>query len=132
MKLYLVRHGQTEYNAMSLHQHGDVDLSELGINQAKVLAKRFSKIPVDVIYSSSLKRAKETAKIINKALKKKVIYSDFLKEKKNPSEIVGKRADTDEIQEIHQEINLNSDNLSWHYSDEENFIEFKERVLQFL
>ena len=106
MKLYLARHGQTEYNAMSLHQHGDVELSELGIKQAKVLAKRFSKIPIDLIYSSPMTRAKKTAEIINKNLKKEIIYTDFLKEKKNPSEIVGKKGENYEIQKKRQRPNM--------------------------
>lgn len=131
MKLYLIRHGQTEYNALFLHQHGDVELSDLGIKQAAILAKRFSQIPIDIIYASPLKRAKKTAEIINNALNKKTIYSDFLKEKKNPSEIVGKKADSDEIKKIHEAMNLNSNDSFWHYSDEENFIEFRERVLNF-
>lgn len=131
MKLYLVRHGRTAYNELSLHQHGDTNLSELGLKQAEILAKRFSKIPVDIIYASPLKRAKDTAEIIDKTLEKKIIYSDFLREKKNPSEIVGKKTDSDEVQEIHKSINLNSNDPLWHYSDEENFIEFKTRVLQF-
>lgn len=131
MKLYLVRHGQTKYNEMFLHQYDGVGLSELGVKQAETLAKRFSKIPIDLIYSSPLKRSKDTAEIISRIINKKVVFSDFLKEKKNPSEIVGKRGDSEEIQKIHQEMNAHGDDPEWHYSDEENFSEFKERVLKF-
>ena len=130
MKLYLVRHGQTEYNELSLHQHSNVELSDLGVKQAEILAKRFSKIPIDLIYSSTLKRAKDTTEIINRIINKKIVYLDSLKEKKNPSEIVGKQGDSEDIQKIHQKMNAHSDDIKWHYSDEENFNEFKERVLK--
>ena len=96
MKLYLVRHGQTEYNELSLHQHSNVELSDLGVKQAEILAKRFSKIPIDLIYSSTLKRAKDTTEIINRIINKKIVYLDSLKEKKNPSEIVGKQGDSED------------------------------------
>jgi len=126
MKLYLVRHGQTEYNELFLYQHDNVELSDLGVRQAEILAKRLSKIPIDLIYSSTLKRAKDTTKIINQTINKKIVYLDYLKEKKNPSEIVGERVDSEDIQKIHQKINDHSDDIKWHYSDEENFNEFKE------
>ena len=131
MKLYLIRHGQTGYNASSLHQHENVELSKLGEKQAEILTKRFSKIPIDVIYSSPLKRAKDTAEIINKKLKKKVIYVDFLKEWKNPSEVIDKSISDPKVKKIHELTYKNRNDHFWHYSDEENFIEFRERVLEF-
>ena len=128
MKVYFVRHGQTEYNVLHLHQPETAELSKLGIKQAKILAKRFPKIPIDIIYSSPMKRAKQTAVIINKSLKKKIIYSNFLKERKGPSEFLGKRKDSQEVFKINKIRNLHENDSFWHYSNEENFIEFKERV----
>lgn len=64
MKVYFVRHGQTKYNVLQEHQPEDAGLSELGIKQAEILAKRFSKIPIDIIYSSPMKRVKQTVEII--------------------------------------------------------------------
>ena len=132
MKVYFVRHGETKYNVLQAHQPEDAELSELGIKQAEILAKRFSKIPIDIIYSSPMKRARQTAEIINRYLKKEIIYSDFLKERKGPSEFIGKRTDSAEVLEINKIRNLHEDDPLWHYSDEENFIEYKERVEKFL
>lgn len=131
MKIYFVRHGQTKYNVLYIHQPENAELSELGIKQAKILAKRFSKIPINIIYSSPMKRAKQTAEIINKSLKKKIIYSNFLKERKGPSEFLGKRTDSPEVFKINKIRNLHENNPFWHYSDEENFIEFKARIKKF-
>ncbi len=132
MKLYLVRHGQTEYNVALKHHHDHIGLSEVGIQQAEKLSGRFLTIPIDIIYSSILERAKHTAIIINKTLKKDIIYSDFLNEIKNPSEIIGKKRDNDEVKKVHRTIADNQHNPTWHYSDEENFNEFKNRVGKFL
>ena len=128
MKVYFVRHGQTKYNVLRVHQPKNAELSELGIKQAKILAKRFSKIPVDIIYSSPMKRAKQTAEIINKSLKKRVIFSNFLKERKGPSEFLRKRTDSLEVFEINQIRNLHENDPFWHYSDEENFREYQIRT----
>ena len=62
MKLYIVRHGETKYNEKKIIQgHLDIPLSDEGIRQAKKLAKRLEVINFDCIYTSDLKRAKQTA-----------------------------------------------------------------------
>lgn len=131
MNIYFVRHGETEYNALNISQGEETELSKVGLAQSKMLAERFSKIPVDVIYSSSMKRAKQTAEIINESLKKDIIYSEYLKERRAPSEFVGKRKDSSELIEIEKLRDLHEEDSFWHYSDEENFIEYKERVEKF-
>lgn len=132
MKVYFVRHGQTEHNVQFLHQNENATLSEEGIRQAKILAKRFSKIPIDIILASPMQRAKQTVEIINKELKKEVVYSDLIKEWKKPTEFEGKPNTDPEVIKAHEIMNLHQDDASWHYSDEENFIEFKGRVKKFL
>lgn len=64
-RLYLVRHGETEWNRASKVQgRTDIELSREGIKQAHKLAKRIAGEDINVIYSSSLKRALRTAEII--------------------------------------------------------------------
>jgi broad specificity phosphatase PhoE len=67
MKLILVRHGETEGNIKDLMQgqvHGT--LSRRGKSQARKLSRRLKKENIDIIYSSDLKRAKDTAKEIKR------------------------------------------------------------------
>ena len=65
MKIYLVRHGQTDYNLKNLLQGStDNPLNSTGREQAQQLADLLQDIPFEVIYSSPLKRALETAQII--------------------------------------------------------------------
>jgi broad specificity phosphatase PhoE len=131
MNLYFVRHGETEYNALNISQGEDTELSSLGLTQAELLAKRFSNTPVDVIYSSPMKRARQTAEVVSKLLEKDITYSDYLKEQRAPSEFVGKRKDSLELVEIEKLRDFNEKDFLWHYSDEENFNDFKERVRRF-
>ncbi len=132
MKIYFVRHGQTEHNVLNIHQNENTEISAVGLKQAKILAKRFSKIPIDIIFASPMQRAKQTVEIINKKLKKEIVYSDLVREWKRPAELEGKKKEDTVISEIHKIINLHQDDPNWHYSDEENFIEFKNRVTKFL
>ena len=64
--LYLVRHGETEYNRRGIVQGGGIDstLNETGVSQAEALAGRLSNVPVDTVYASTMRRAKQTADVL--------------------------------------------------------------------
>lgn len=65
MKLYLVRHGETEKNKYHLVQgQTEADLSQKGIDDAKELIPLINSLDLDVVISSPMRRAKETAEII--------------------------------------------------------------------
>ncbi|MEM4230546.1 MAG: histidine phosphatase family protein [Candidatus Pacearchaeota archaeon] len=83
MRLILIRHAESEANAQEIHQGQKVDtsLSKKGIKQAKQVAQRLKDEKIDLIYSSDLKRAKETAVQINKFHKLKIIYDKRLRER---------------------------------------------------
>ena len=62
MKVYFVRHGQSLGNAERvLLGHCDRDLSELGVRQASLTAEAMKDFPIDIIFSSDLLRAYNTA-----------------------------------------------------------------------
>ncbi|XP_022751296.1 phosphoglycerate mutase-like protein 4 isoform X3 [Durio zibethinus] len=65
-EIIVVRHGETAWNANGRIQgHMDVELNEVGRQQAALLADRLSLEPeISAIYSSDLKRALETAETI--------------------------------------------------------------------
>ena len=66
--IYLTRHGETDWNIEKKIQGStDIPLNETGLNQAYQLANKIkdSKLEIDFIYTSSLKRAEDTAKIIS-------------------------------------------------------------------
>ncbi len=65
--LLLVRHGETDWNRDGRWQGGsDTELNELGREQAQAVAEEID--DVDVIYSSDLARASETAEIVARRL----------------------------------------------------------------
>ena len=100
MIIYFVRHGESEGNKKGLHKGPEVPLSEEGIKQGQVLAERLKKHKIDVIYSSSMIRAIQTAEIISDELKIPVESWENLEEIRNPSEIWGKLAVDKKILEI--------------------------------
>ena len=64
-RLYLIRHGETEWNSQHRAQsYTDIPLSDVGRQQAQCTAKRLQNVNFDIAYSSDLSRAKETAAII--------------------------------------------------------------------
>ncbi|MBQ8431561.1 MAG: histidine phosphatase family protein [Clostridia bacterium] len=64
--LYVARHGQTEWNVQGrICGVTDVALTEEGRAQADALAKEVMKTSVDLIISSPLGRALETARIVS-------------------------------------------------------------------
>lgn len=63
--LYLVRHGQTDWNADGrLQGHSDRPLDTVGRIQASAVASRLSTVSLDAIYASDLSRAQTTARAI--------------------------------------------------------------------
>ncbi len=66
MKLYFVRHGKTEWNLEGRFQgySGDSALLPQALEELEILGQYLSTIPFDAIYSSDLKRAEKTAKVI--------------------------------------------------------------------
>ena len=78
MKLFLTRHGQTDWNIARRYQgQTDVPLNETGTLQTALLAQRLSTHVIHAIYSSDLSRAMTTAKAIAEAQQlTPVLHSD--------------------------------------------------------
>lgn len=65
MNLYVVRHGETLWNVEKRVQGiTDIPLTEKGINEAVELHDLIKSLNIDIVISSPLKRAKDTAKIL--------------------------------------------------------------------
>lgn len=63
--VYMVRHGETDWNrAHRMQGWSDIPLNERGSEQAAFAARALASVPLDVIYTSPLKRAEKTAEII--------------------------------------------------------------------
>ncbi|MEY2665126.1 MAG: hypothetical protein RLZZ480_231 [Candidatus Parcubacteria bacterium] len=64
MEVYLIRHGQTSGNIAGRHQSDKTDITELGKQQAKGAAAVVAKVAPTHLYTSSMLRAVETARIV--------------------------------------------------------------------
>jgi alpha-ribazole phosphatase len=62
MKLWLARHGTTDWNTDGRFQgQKDVPLNATGQDQARKLARRLAGVPIDCIFASDLNRARNSA-----------------------------------------------------------------------
>ena len=65
IEIILARHGETDWNASEIFRgRADIPLNEAGRKQAEMLGEYLGQEEVDFIYSSPLKRAVETARVI--------------------------------------------------------------------
>lgn len=81
MKLYITRHGTTEWNLeRRLQGWGDSPLTEDGKNRAIRLSNNLRDVDFDMIYSSPQKRALNTAKLIKGNKNTEIKTHDGLKE----------------------------------------------------
>lgn len=77
----LARHGETEWNRTGRWQgHADPPLNEAGRRQAAGLAERLADDGVAAIYSSDLRRASETARVVAERLRLEVVEDPTLRE----------------------------------------------------
>lgn len=82
-ELYLIRHGQTEWNLEGRWQ-GQLNsaLTPLGEAQAKAVGQRMKHVPFDVLYSSDLDRTMNTAKAIAAVTGHEILSDVRLRERK--------------------------------------------------
>lgn len=128
MKLYITRHGETQWNTQKRFQGSkDSELTETGIYQAELLSERIDEIELDYIIASPLKRAYNTAKILNKNKELQIITYDGLKEL-NLGDFEGMTID--EIREVSGDLidRVHQDPYNNRYPNGENLIEFCGRV----
>lgn len=65
MKLYLVRHGETDWNRVRrLQGSSDIPLNDYGRELAVITAAALQDVSFDAVFSSPLSRARETAELI--------------------------------------------------------------------
>ncbi len=93
MLAILVRHGQSETNVSGVFPDdasASPHLTEEGVRQARDIGQHLKKLDVDIIYTSPIIRAVETANLINESLGTRIVVDERLKEVKL-GKLAGKR-----------------------------------------
>lgn len=81
MKLYVTRHGETEFNVLhKISGTTDVELTDKGKEQAAKLAELLADKNIDLIISSPMKRAQDTARAIAQKCNVDILIDERLKE----------------------------------------------------
>ncbi|MCA1029614.1 histidine phosphatase family protein [Bacillus timonensis] len=85
MQILLIRHGESEADLLEVHEgSADFPLTDLGIQQAKKMARRVKKeFPPEFIWTSTFKRACKTASILAEEIGCQVEYLPDLREHEN-------------------------------------------------
>ncbi len=82
MLIYLLRHGQTNYNVEKRYQGmwGESELTPLGVEEAKAVGEHLAPVPFDRIYVSGALRAAQTASYVFPSRTEEFIYRNDLRE----------------------------------------------------
>ena len=134
MKLYFVRHGESEANTLRVisNRESPFGLTALGKEQAGILAERLKGIPITAIYSSPILRARETAKILAQAFDLPYQITEALRE--YDCGLLEDKSD-EESWKLHSEIaedwTLNHNHLR-KPNGGESYLDIKKRFLPFV
>lgn len=119
--IYIVRHGETDWNIEGRYGgRVDVPLNEKGLEQAKTTALKLQNIRFDLVFSSPLKRAYDTAKIITN---NNIIIDNRLIERDN-GDMEGKLK-----KDIPEKIDFNDPNEKRY--NIESIVDFRNRINSF-
>jgi broad specificity phosphatase PhoE len=123
---YIVRHGETAGNAGGVYQDATIPLSDTGREQAKAVAERCAKLPIEAMIVSSMQRTRETALFISERVSAPVEFSDLFIERKIPTGLAGRKKTDTDVMGITKEIH--TFDAGKRYADEENFDDLKARA----
>lgn len=119
--IYFIRHGESEGIANLRYQPSEAPLTERGREQARLIAERCSKLPVEAIISSTMARAQETAAIIAERRGLAVESSDFFRERRLPKELTDRLRAKNGTHEIERAWQMSLADEGPRVSDGENF-----------
>lgn len=128
-KIYFIRHGQSEGNSKLLLQGGDDPLTELGKAQAQAVAQRVLSLNAEVILSSTMSRALDTAKIIAQTTGLPLEERDSLREYMVPTMLLDLPITSPESDAFHTALYKNIHDPNWHHTDEESYYECHGRAM---
>lgn len=131
-RIYLVRHGETEWNVQKRYQGQlNSNLTDLGKEQARKTGLLLKNTPVDLHISSDLPRARQTADIIGEAIQKPVDQTHHELRERHFGELQGLQRD--EIGKRFPQLagDLFASNPDLKIPGGESFYDFYNRIVPF-
>lgn len=132
--IYIVRHGESEGNIKKiLGLTPEVRLTNKGILQVESVSNKLSTVQFDVIFSSDLIRAKQTAEILAKEKKITIIMNKMLRER-TYGKLNGKTTQEmkEELKDIYDEYEKMSNKNKYYSKLVEDMETVEEAILRFI
>lgn len=132
--IYIVRHGETEWNAIGRIQgQKDSPLTDKGLKQAKEAAEKLKHIQFDAIFSSDLLRTRRTAEIIKLDRKLEIVTKKALQER-TFGHFDGRMAEEykKETQHLFEEYQKLSEQEQWKFKFAQEYESDEEVILRFI
>lgn len=130
--VYFVRHGESTSNAGSVGGRPDDQLTDLGLKQAELIAERCSKLNLDQLVTSSMRRAVDTGNAISRRLGLKPTASSLFNERQKSPHIEGQPHANQEVQRFHEEWWQHFGDPDFHPEGTETFFDLRDRALSAL
>jgi broad specificity phosphatase PhoE len=127
-KVYFVRHGEAEGNALRISQDIHTPLTQKGHEQARVMSLRVSQIGIEKIYTSHMTRSIQTGQHIAEKLNLEPLQNSLFGEWMTPESVRGKSYDSEAYSKWREELKINHTNVNWRYEDAENFSDLEQRL----
>jgi len=119
-RIYLVRHGETNYNVGGLVQDGSSVLTERGVRQANQVAERLRHLDFQNLIVSDYERTKQTAEPVAELTGITPEFTDLFREVRRPSEFFHTKRNLPGYQDFLLAVEANFTNPDWRHSDEES------------
>lgn len=137
MKIFLIRHGETDFNKeLRIQGSIETELNQMGIQQAELLAKKLPKYldTIDLCFVSPQKRAIQTSEILFNKLKKEIEVHNVIVEPLIKEIHCGKwegKLVSDIEKEEPDLLNLIRTRVDIPYPEGESILDVRERVKKF-
>lgn len=126
MRLYFMRHGQTNYNLLGLCNSDptrDVHLTDTGRQQAIQAAEQLKTAGLDLILVSELPRTRQTAELINRYHQAEIRVHPAINDI---------RTGCEDRPVAEYQASIATDRLRGKVNDGESLLDYKQRVMGFL
>lgn len=131
--IYFIRHGQSTANGAGVFQGANAELTTLGRRQAAFVAERCTTIPAEVILTSPMPRARDTARTIAMSTNLPLEELLMLREYLPPAALINKQIVSKEGVAYLREMKAHYDtNPDWRFADEESYLDLHTRACDVL